>query len=180
MCNAFIFELLSDGTIQFVNPAVTELTGYPPGEIIGQDWFRTLFRHEAPDRLEAWRSKILAEDTFQMARSMRSKAGTIREIEVTTAVQRDQQGAVDRITGFAIKRSSPQPAQEVEHTAEIDYRALFENSLNTILVANDQGEYIEANSAACALLGYRREELLSMRVPDLFPETDRDQFASLW
>lgn len=180
MSNSFIFELLADGTIQFVDPAVTELTGYAPAELIGQDWFLALFPHEPPDRLEAWRSKILAEDTSQLARSMRSKAGTIREFEVTTAVQRDQQGAVDRITGFAIKRNSPQPAQEVEHAAEIDYRALFENSLNTILLANDEAEYIDANSAACDLLGYSREELLAKRVSDLFVEMQRDQFASLW
>jgi PAS domain S-box-containing protein len=47
------------------------------------------------------------------------------------------------------------------------FQALFNNALNSIMLANNQGEYVDVNDAACKLLGYSREELLSMHVSDI-------------
>ena len=43
-----------------------------------------------------------------------------------------------------------------------------------ILVADDEMRYVAANATACELLGYSREELLRLRVPDLaqYPEAE--------
>ena len=45
--------------------------------------------------------------------------------------------------------------------------ALFENALDAIFVIDDAGRYVEANPAAGALLGYSREELLSLKAQDI-------------
>ena len=47
------------------------------------------------------------------------------------------------------------------------YRALFEGAADAILVADEQGRYVDANPAAVALLGYDRDQLLSMAVGDV-------------
>lgn len=36
-----------------------------------------------------------------------------------------------------------------------------------MLVADEDGRYVAVNQAACALLGYSREELLALRMPDV-------------
>jgi PAS domain S-box-containing protein len=43
-----------------------------------------------------------------------------------------------------------------------------------ILVADEEMRYVAANATACELLGYTREELLQLRVPDLaqYPEAE--------
>ena len=43
-----------------------------------------------------------------------------------------------------------------------------------ILVADDEMRYVAANATACELLGYTREELLRLRVPDIaqYPEAE--------
>lgn len=51
------------------------------------------------------------------------------------------------------------------------YQALFEGVDEGILVADEQGRYRAANAAACALLGYSREELLQMRAYDLLADS---------
>ncbi|MES2568830.1 MAG: response regulator [Verrucomicrobiota bacterium] len=58
-------------------------------------------------------------------------------------------------------------AEEARRASERRSRALFEHSLDAILFASDSGRYIDANPAACDLLGYTLEELLGMSVSDL-------------
>lgn len=49
------------------------------------------------------------------------------------------------------------------------FRLLFEHSIDAIFLADDQGRYRDANQAACAMVGYSREQLRSMNVDDLSP-----------
>lgn len=42
------------------------------------------------------------------------------------------------------------------------YQALFEHASDSIFVIDKQGNYLDVNPAACTLLGYSRDELLSM------------------
>lgn len=57
----------------------------------------------------------------------------------------------------------PQPTQPDDALTESRryLQAIFENSLDAIFLLNDDGRYIDANPAACELLGYRPLLLLS-------------------
>jgi PAS domain S-box-containing protein len=54
-------------------------------------------------------------------------------------------------------------------TAEARYRSLFEHAADAILVADAEGNYLDANPAALLLLGYGRDELLCLNVRDIVP-----------
>ncbi|MDQ2655611.1 MAG: ATP-binding protein [Chloroflexota bacterium] len=58
-------------------------------------------------------------------------------------------------------------AEEQARTNEARYQAVFSGVGDAILVADEQGHYLDANPAAEDLLGYSREELLTRSVPDL-------------
>ena len=49
-----------------------------------------------------------------------------------------------------------------------------EHAAVAILVADDEKRYVAANATACELLGYTREELLRLSVPDVaqYPEAE--------
>ena len=49
------------------------------------------------------------------------------------------------------------------------FHAVFEGALDAMLLVDDEGRYIDANPAACALLGVERETLQAMHVTDLLP-----------
>ena len=55
-----------------------------------------------------------------------------------------------------------------------------EELMISVLVADDDARYVEANAAACALSGYSREELLSMTIWDLTPEQRVPRDRRLW
>lgn len=52
------------------------------------------------------------------------------------------------------------------------YQALFEQAADGIFIANPQGQYIEVNRCGREMLGYSREEILSLSMKDLISEED--------
>jgi two-component system sensor kinase FixL len=57
---------------------------------------------------------------------------------------------------------------------------LFDNTQDAILLADDQGRYIDANPAACDLTGYTREELLRLTAEELTAPAHRDDARQHW
>jgi two-component system sensor kinase FixL len=64
--------------------------------------------------------------------------------------------------------------------SEMRLRALFENALDGIVIIDDDGRYIEANPAACAIFGYSAEELLKLSVRDVIELAAGQTFDSFW
>jgi PAS domain S-box-containing protein len=60
------------------------------------------------------------------------------------------------------RSSSPrQQTSEPLLEGEQPFRAVFDNALEAMLIADDDGNYLDANPAACELFGVTRDELLS-------------------
>jgi len=51
--------------------------------------------------------------------------------------------------------------------SEEQLKAIFENSLNSIMIADDQGNYLKVNKAAAEMFNYPVEKMLQMNVGDL-------------
>jgi diguanylate cyclase (GGDEF)-like protein/PAS domain S-box-containing protein len=66
------------------------------------------------------------------------------------------------------------------HPSDGGFRAIFEGALDPMLLADDDGRYIDANPAACALFGLSRDELCGRRVADFTLEAARPQFPLVW
>ena len=64
--------------------------------------------------------------------------------------------------------------------SEQNYHRLFDNNLDAILVADDDGRYIDVNPAACQLLGYTRAELLSKSFFDIIDGDERPSLQASW
>jgi PAS domain S-box-containing protein len=71
-------------------------------------------------------------------------------------------------------------AEERLHESERQFRALFENTLDAILIASDTGEYVGANDAACDLFGVALHELLGARVQDFVRPEEVHQTRLAW
>ena len=59
-------------------------------------------------------------------------------------------------------------------------QALFDHSHDAILLADDGGNYMDANPAACLLFGFKREELLALSVADVFAASERSWARQAW
>ncbi len=83
-------------------------------------------------------------------------------------------GKPDMLAGFTLDITDRVRAERALRESEARYRALFERANDAIFIEDREDRIIDVNHRACELLGYTREELLQMRVPDLIaPEMGR-------
>ncbi len=59
-------------------------------------------------------------------------------------------------------------------------QALFEHSHDAILMAGDDGRYLDVNPAASRMLGYSREQLLGLSIDAVFAASDRSLAEEAW
>jgi len=71
-------------------------------------------------------------------------------------------------------------AEKALQDSEIKYRTYIEHAPLGIIIANDEGKYINVNPGASELLGYTRDELLKLSIFDVLAhEKDIDSFQKL-
>ena len=87
---------------------------------------------------------------------------------------RDGQGRVSEVVLMHEDITEWKRAEESLRESEEQFRLLFENSQDAIVIADDAGNYLHVNESACELLGYPREQLLRMNVSDLQTTTSPD------
>jgi diguanylate cyclase (GGDEF)-like protein/PAS domain S-box-containing protein len=80
---------------------------------------------------------------------------------------------------FGVARDATERIQAIEalRESEAKFRSLVECASNGIFVANAQRKYVEVNAAACKMLGYTKEELLTMSISDIVAGEEQARIA---
>jgi PAS domain-containing protein len=86
-----------------------------------------------------------------------------QDLELTQELARRAALAVDNARLYDAERAARLQAEE----AQVRFRGLFEGVPDAILVIDAGGRFIEANAAACRMLGYDLDALLTMGMVDL-------------
>lgn len=63
-------------------------------------------------------------------------------------------------------------AQEELEKSELRYRTLVENASDAIVITDGAGNYLDINSAACSLLGYSHDEMLTLNARNVVFDPD--------
>jgi PAS domain S-box-containing protein len=82
--------------------------------------------------------------------------------------------------GFARDITERKEAEAGAEESRRRFEALFNATLDAILFVDSEGRCVGANAQASALLGYTRDELLSMKLADVSPPERHDRLAELW
>jgi PAS domain S-box-containing protein len=85
-----------------------------------------------------------------------------------------ENGKAVRLIGTLQDISERKQAEQMRRESEARYRTLFEYAPYGILIADRQGNYLDANASMCRMLGYAREELIGLNAADIvaLPETE--------
>ncbi|HWH72278.1 MAG TPA: PAS domain S-box protein, partial [Candidatus Sulfotelmatobacter sp.] len=77
------------------------------------------------------------------------------------------ESALKRQDALAAEVQEQQRQKEALRASEERFRLLFEQASDGIFVSDAQGYYQDVNTAGCQMLGYSREEILSMTIADI-------------
>ena len=72
-----------------------------------------------------------------------------------------------RIAGLEAADAARKRTEAALRESEARYRTLFEQANDAIFLNREDDSIVDVNRRACEMLGYTREELLTMKVPDL-------------
>ncbi len=92
----------------------------------------------------------------------RTRDGKIIEISWTRSALSDGSQLV-----LGLDLSESRRAEQSVRESETRFRAIFEGALDAILIIDEDGCFIDANPAACALLGRDHEAILRLRVSEI-------------
>ncbi|MBI5461666.1 MAG: PAS domain S-box protein [Gammaproteobacteria bacterium] len=166
-----IFAKDSDGHFLLANRAVADVYGLTVEALIGRCMSDVHENREeaarmlADDRavIESGVARLIPEETFT---DVHGRCRTLRTLKIPYAIPGDSRRAV---LGMAIDITEDKERQRRLIASEEKYRALLENAVDAILLANPDGRLVDANRRAELLLGYSKDELCRMSARDLHP-----------
>jgi PAS domain S-box-containing protein len=84
------------------------------------------------------------------------------------------------IEAMAFPEPIPAPLNETESGAAGRLQRAFDHVQNPMLMVDDERRWVNANAAACGLLGIDREEVPWHRIDDFTAAEDRDRLDDQW
>ncbi|MFQ5705631.1 MAG: PAS domain S-box protein, partial [Gemmatimonadales bacterium] len=148
------------GTIQWINPAFTTLTGFPPEEAIGET-FRILKsgKHDDSYYRDLWET-ILSGRTWRGELINRRKDGSLYHEEDTITPVKSQDGTITHFITIKQDITERKQSEEVLRESETKYRELVEHATYGIYHSSRDGRFLMVNPALVKMLGYESEEEL--------------------
>jgi diguanylate cyclase (GGDEF)-like protein/PAS domain S-box-containing protein len=161
----------ADGTIEYVNPAYTRMTGYSAAEVVGHNRVRET-SGLGPGLHQRVLESATAGKVWRGELTNRRKDGSTYVEEMSIAPIRDGSGRTRKY--IAIRRDTT-VRKSVEETKAF-LASIVESSEDAIMSSTPEGAIVSWNKGAEALYGYCAEEVAGKPVSILVAD---DQRASL-
>lgn len=155
-----------DGKITFVNEALAAMHGYTREEMQGQP-FTKFYAPEESQAIEDAVAQIGDKGWFSGEWSHLHKDGTVFPTLQTNSLLRDEARNVIGMVATMIDITESKRVEEALRESEEKYRGIFDESVATVYIFDNEKNFIDSNLAGLDLLGYSREELLWMSIPDV-------------
>jgi PAS domain S-box-containing protein len=166
--NLFSITTLEDGTYIDVNDSYTRVTGYSREEMIGHTVaeFSVWAKPEDRDKVMEIMEKEGRVSDIEL--QCRKKSGEIHTVLFSSELI--------NIGGEPYVISMGTDITERKQAAE-KYRAILGTALDGFWLSDLKGRFLEVNDAYCSMIGYTREELLEMSIPDIEEVENPDDVA---
>lgn len=150
----------------FFNQSWLDFTGRTLEQELGNGWLEGVHPEDLQHCLETYQSALSCRQSFQLEYRLKRSDGEYRRLLDTGRPRYTPSGSFAGYTGSCIDISDRQQTEDALRHNQLFLQFLFQNVLDAIVVADDQGRYVDVNPAACKLFGLSEEELLGRRITD--------------
>jgi PAS domain S-box-containing protein/putative nucleotidyltransferase with HDIG domain len=96
--------------------------------------------------------------------------GLRKTIHSIAEVERDALGNPIKITGVITDITRQHSTEKALLESEKRHRTYIEHAPLGIFIVSEEGKFVDVNPSACKLLGFKRDELLALSIPDISDE----------
>ena len=170
-----------DGTIEWVNMAFTELTGFSHDEVIGQN--PRILNSGLQDQSfygNLW-NFIKAGKVWKGELINKRKDGSIYIEEQTITPVRNNEGAITHFIGIKHNITDRKASEQALMESEKKYRNFYEQDLTGDYQVAMDGTIMDCNPAFARMMGYESvSEILKINVREFYPNPrERESFIEM-
>ncbi len=169
-----------DGVLISINDHWLRVMGYEREEVIGRpaveflaEESRHYVRELAIPRLRE--HGAVRDLEFQMVK----KSGEVIDVVLSATAEIDERGRVIHSSAFLIDVTDRKRTENELRKSEARFRQLVEHAEDAVLLVAPDGRFVDVNERACQSLGYTRDELIGMRVPEVDISVTEEQAARM-
>ena len=153
----------------YISPVADRMLGLPDGTI--KDSFEKYFSYVHSDDLPAMQGTLfemirtLGKDKTAEYRMLKADGTTLWVLSKFSAYSQPD----GKVTAFGTTSdiTERKRTEDALRESEETYRAIFDESIAVVYVFDNTKNFVNTNQAGLDLLGYSREELLQMSIPDV-------------
>lgn len=155
---------------------------------LDRDWRYTFVNREAERIQQRTRAELLGHSVWEV---FPEAIGTIFDTEFRRAIETGEAAVFesyyppldlwvavrahpsdDGLAVYFLDINERRAAEQALSSSEQRYKSLFERSGDAVLIADDSGRYVDANPAACVLLGATRQAVIGRSLTDFVDPSD--------
>ncbi|PKN26254.1 MAG: hypothetical protein CVU64_18265 [Deltaproteobacteria bacterium HGW-Deltaproteobacteria-21] len=155
-----------EGRITRVNRRFLEILGYTAGEMLDRPVWDFVVEREAARELIKAKLAGIEPPSKGLERAYRRKDGTVVPVLIEDKIVRDGEGRITGVRSTIHDITERKKAEEALRESAEQYRLITTTSMAGFHILDETGRLLDVNDAFCRMLGYSREELLRMSVPD--------------
>ena len=165
-----------DGRITYCNDYLLRLTGWRREEVIGRDWIELFTPPAIHDELRILLSRYLAGEMFAAHHEnpILTRSGELRVIQWNNTILRSAAGTATGVASIGYDITHRKEAETALKESEERFRSTFEQAAAGMGYRTLEGRWVRVNQRLCDIVGYTREEILTMTYQEITHPDDRD------
>jgi PAS domain S-box-containing protein len=157
-----IMTIDREGYVRSANPAVENLHGFPPRELLGKHFSELphINKGDIPRYKEGFETIMLGNVQPYYEYTLTHKDGTKKWATVNVSVMKNPQGEIDGFLAVLNDVTDRKQMEDELRRSEERYRSLIELAPDGVMTLNLKGEVTSVNTAYMTLTGYSENEII--------------------